>query len=177
VCEAIRTVARHGIGVLLVTHNIPQALAITERITVLRDGHRVLEESTTTLTALRLVTTMVTDPTGRQATSPARSPLSRPREVVLHGNPLPLARLTPTRAIRAGLCLVAGDRARHAAVLDASAADNITLGNLRRHVRRGLSSTEPRSSWPPPSRASPPATGSMPTRKVHKHPCDGIWAV
>jgi ribose transport system ATP-binding protein len=191
VCEAIRTVAHHGIGVLLVTHNIPQALAITEQITVLRDGHRVLEEPTTTLTAQRLVTTMVTDPAGPQAISRGQSPLRRPREVVLrvrdlrgeairgvsfdvrageivgvtglmgsglhhipsllfgatpaqagsvsvHGNPLPLARLTPTRAIRAGLCLVPGDRARQAAVLDASVADNITLGNLRRHVRRGL---------------------------------------
>ncbi|MGH3854226.1 MAG: ATP-binding cassette domain-containing protein [Pseudonocardiaceae bacterium] len=31
-----------------------------------------------------------------------------------------------------------GDRARQAAVLDAPAADNITLGNLRPHIRRGL---------------------------------------
>lgn len=189
VCEAIRTVARHGVGVLLVTHNIPQALAIAERITVLRDGHRVLEEPTTALTTQRLVAAMVTG-AARQQAATARSP-ARPREVVLrvrdlcgeairgvsfdvrageivgltglmgsgvhhipyllfgatparsgsasvHGNPLPLARLIPARAIRAGLCLVPGDRARQAAVLDASAADNITLGNLRRHVRRGL---------------------------------------
>ncbi len=202
VCAAIRTVAHHGVGVLLVTHNIPQALAITERITVLRDGHRVLEEPTSTLTTQRLVAAMVPDtarqrrPSRRQAlttASPGRahSPLSGPREVVLGvrdlcgeailgvsfnvrageivgltglmgsgfhhipyllfgatparsgsasvlGTPLPLARLTPARAIRAGLCLVPGDRARHAAVLDAPAADNITLGNLTRHVRRGL---------------------------------------
>jgi ribose transport system ATP-binding protein len=189
VCAAIRTVARHGVGVLLVTHNIPQALDITERITVLRDGHRVLEEPTTALTTQQLVTAMVTDPAGARACAP-RCP-TRPREVVLrvrdlggeairrvsfdvrageivgltglmgsgfqhipyllfgatparsgsasvHGNPLSLPRLTPARAIRAGLCLVPGDRARQAAVLDASAADNITLGNLRRHVRRGL---------------------------------------
>jgi ribose transport system ATP-binding protein len=58
--------------------------------------------------------------------------------VSVHGNPMPLAHLTPARAITVGLCLVPGDRARQAAVLDASAADNITLGNLRRHVRRGL---------------------------------------
>ncbi|MFZ0121093.1 MAG: sugar ABC transporter ATP-binding protein [Pseudonocardiaceae bacterium] len=188
VCEAIRTVACHGVGVLLVTHNIPQALTITEQITVLRDGHRVLEETTATLTTPRLVTAMVTD-TQQQAVT-ARRP-ERPREVVLtvrdlcgdgirgvsldvrageivgltglmgsgfdqflyllfgastarsgsgsvHGNPLPLGRLSPRRAIRAGLCLVPGDRARQAAVLDAPAADNITLGNLRRHVRRGL---------------------------------------
>ncbi|MBV8541656.1 MAG: sugar ABC transporter ATP-binding protein [Pseudonocardiales bacterium] len=189
VCAAIRTVAHHGVGVLLVTHNIPQALAITERITVLRDGHRVLEEPTTALTTQRLVTAMVTEPVGAQTTSRARRP--RSREVALavrdlggagtrgvsfdvrageivgltglmgsgfqrvpyllfgataarsgsacvHGDPLPLPRLTPARAIRAGLCLVPGDRARHAAVLDAPAADNITLGDLARHVRRGL---------------------------------------
>jgi ribose transport system ATP-binding protein len=63
---------------------------------------------------------------------------ARAGSVSVHGNPMPLAHLTPARAITAGLCLVPGDRARQAAVLDASAADNITLGNLRRHVRRGL---------------------------------------
>jgi ribose transport system ATP-binding protein len=189
VCDAIRAVADHGIGVLLVTHSIPQALAITEQITVLRDGYRVLEEPTTTLTARRLVTAMVTGTAGRRVSTICGP--ARPREVVLtvadlgddlirgvsfdvragqivgltglmgsgfdripallfgattarsgsvrvHGNQLPLARLTPAQAIRAGLCLVPGDRARQAAVLDAPAADNVTLGNLRRHVRRGL---------------------------------------
>jgi ribose transport system ATP-binding protein len=189
VCEAIRTVACHGVAVLLVTHNISQALAITEQITVLRDGHRVLVEPTSTLTTPQLVTAMVTDTAGPPV-SRARC-LARPSEVVLtvrdlygdlirgvsfdvragevvgltglmgsgfdqipyllfgatparsgsvsvHGDPLSLDRLTPRRAIRAGLCLVPGDRAGQAAVLDAPAADNITLGNLRRHIRRGL---------------------------------------
>jgi ribose transport system ATP-binding protein len=187
--EAIATVARHGVGVLLVTHNIPQALAITEQITVLRDGYRVLEEPTSTLTTRRLVTAMVTSTAAQQAVT-ARSS-ARPREVVLavrdlcgeairgvsfdvrageivgltgllgsgfdhipyllfgatpacsgsasvHGKALPLGCLTPRRAMRAGLCLVPGDRARQGAVLDAPAADNITLGNLQRHVRHGL---------------------------------------
>ena len=191
VCAAIRTVADHGVGVLLVTHNISQALAITERITVLRDGHRVLDEPTSTLTTQRLITAMVPDTAPQRSASRGRSPLSGPGEVVLgvrdlcgetinrvsfdvrageivgltgllgsgfhhipallfgaiparsgtasvRGAPLPLARLTPSRAMRAGLCLVPGDRARQAAVLDAPAADNITLGNLARHVRRGL---------------------------------------
>ncbi|MGH3670573.1 MAG: hypothetical protein ACRDSH_08040, partial [Pseudonocardiaceae bacterium] len=189
VCEAIATVARCGVGVLLVTHNIPQALTITQRITVLRDGHRVLEEPTTTLTTQQLVTAMVTSTAGQSASTPRnqaprREVLLRVRdlggqaicgvsfdvragEIVgltglmgsgfdhiphllfgatparagsasLHGKALPLARLTPARAIRAGLCLVPGDRAGQAAVLDAPAADNITLGNLSRHVRRGL---------------------------------------
>ncbi len=57
----------------------PPALDITERITALRDGHRVLEEPTTALTTQRLVTAMVTDP----AISRARRPRSRSREVAL----------------------------------------------------------------------------------------------
>lgn len=188
VFEAIRTVAQHGIGVLLVTHNIPQALTITEQITVLRDGYRVIDAPTSTITGHELVSAMVTD-TPRQQ-SAARGP-AYSREVVLdvrdlRGDPIrgvsfevrageivgltgllgsgfqhipyllfgaararagtvrvhrervPLARLSPARAMRAGLCLVPGDRARQAAVLDAPAADNVTLGNLARHVRHGL---------------------------------------
>jgi ribose transport system ATP-binding protein len=196
VWAAIRTVARHGVGVLLITHHIPQALAITERITVLRDGHRVLEEPTTTLTTERLLTVMTADtarpPAAARGRARVRSgSVSGSGEVVLRvrdlcgevirgvsfdvrageivgltgllgsgvhhipsllfgaiparagsvsvlGSPLPLARLIPARAIRAGVCLVPGDRARQAAVLDASAADNITLGNLTRHVRHGM---------------------------------------
>ncbi|MGH3781289.1 MAG: ATP-binding cassette domain-containing protein, partial [Pseudonocardiaceae bacterium] len=79
--EAIATVARCGVGVLLVTHNIAQALAITERITVLRDGQRVLQEPTTTLTAGQLVTAMVTGTAGQPASTP-RGQAPR-REVVL----------------------------------------------------------------------------------------------
>jgi ribose transport system ATP-binding protein len=57
--------------------------------------------------------------------------------VRLGGRTLALDRHSPSRAIRAGLALVPGDRARRAAVLDASAADNLTLGNLTRHSRHG----------------------------------------
>jgi ribose transport system ATP-binding protein len=187
VFEAIRTVADHGVGVLLVTHNVPQALAITDQITVLRDGYRVMDAPTSTLTSHKLVDAMVTDTARRQPA--ARVPVSR--EVVLtvrdlsgdlihgvsfqvrageivgftgllgsgfqhipyllfgaaparagavsvHGEQVPLEGLSPARAMRAELCLVPSDRARHAAVLDAPAADNITLGKLGRHVRHGL---------------------------------------
>jgi len=65
--------------------------------------------------------------------APARAGVIR-----LRGSEVELARLSPGRAIRAGLCLVPADRARRAAVLEAPTADNVTLGNLGRHVRTGL---------------------------------------
>jgi ribose transport system ATP-binding protein len=188
VFEAIRTVAHHGIGVLLITHNITHALTITEQITVLRDGQRVLDSPTSALSSQDLVNAMVTDtarthPAARRSAGPRRVALEvrdlsdqvihgvsfkvRAGEIVgltgvlgsgfqripyllfgatpaqagslsVDGHLMALAGLTPARAIDIGLCLVPGDRARQAAVLDAPAADNITLGNLRRHVRWGL---------------------------------------
>jgi len=188
VFEAIRTVADHGIGVLLITHNITHALGITEQITVLRDGQRVLDSPTSALTSRDLVNAMVTDTAGpfsavRRSAGLGRVALDvrglsdqmihgvsfevRAGEIVgltgvlgsgferipyllfgatpaqsgsvsVDGHAMAVAGLTPARAIEGGLCLVPGDRARQAAVLDAPAADNLTLGNLRRHVRRGL---------------------------------------
>jgi ribose transport system ATP-binding protein len=186
--DAIRTVARAGVGVLLVTHSIPEALSLTDRVTVLRDGLRVLQESTAALTAKRLVAAMVGEaPDHRMAASRPPSHRSeivlsvrdlcgkavrgvsfdvRAGEIVgltgllgggfeqipyllfgaapvrsgsatLRGDPLSLAGMNPAGAIRAGLCLVPGDRPRQGAVLNASAAENITVGDLRRHVRRG----------------------------------------
>jgi ribose transport system ATP-binding protein len=188
VFEAIRTVARHGIAVLLITHNITHALSITEQITVLRDGQRVLDSPTSTLTCQDLVNAMVTDMAGPHPAARRYARLGRvvlevrglsdhvirgasfevqageivgltgvmgsgfqripyllfgaipalAGSVSLDGQLMAVAGLTPARAMEGGLCLVPGDRARQAAVLDAPAADNITLGNLGRHVRRGL---------------------------------------
>jgi ribose transport system ATP-binding protein len=187
VFEAIRTVAGHGIGVLLITHNIIHALSITEQITVLRDGQRVLDSPTSALTSQALVNAMVTDaagphPAARRSARCGRVVLEvrglsdqvirgvsfevRAGEIVgltgvmgsgfqripyllfgatraqagsvrVDGRLMAVAGLTPARAIDGEVCLVPGDRARQAAVLDAPAADNITLGDLRRHVRRG----------------------------------------
>ena len=188
VFEAIRTVAGHGIGVLLITHNISHALSVTEQITVLRDGQQVLASPTSALTSQDLVNAMVTDtagphPSGRRSARPGKVVLkvrdlsdqlirgmsfevqageivgltgvmgsgfqripyllfgatpAQAGSVSVDGHRMAVAGLTPARAIDGGICLVPGDRARHAAVLDAPAADNITLGDLRRHVRRGL---------------------------------------
>lgn len=187
VFKAIRTVAGHGIGVLLITHNIAHALDITEQITVLRDGQRVLDSPTRALTSQDLVSAMVTDTAGPHPAARRSARLDRVvlegvglSDQVIHGvsfevrageivgltgvmdsgfqripyllfgatsaqagsvsvdgHLMAVADLTPARAMERGVCLVPGDRARQAAVLDAPAADNITLGNLGRHVRRG----------------------------------------
>lgn len=53
---------RRGVSVIFISHAIEEALAITDRITVLRDGKKVLTEKTSALTRDRIVLSMV----GRQ---------------------------------------------------------------------------------------------------------------
>jgi ribose transport system ATP-binding protein len=55
----------------------------------------------------------------------------------LPGRTFELTGLNPARAIGAGLALLPRDRAGQAAVLEASAAENITLGNLGQDLVRG----------------------------------------
>jgi ribose transport system ATP-binding protein len=52
---AVREVAARGIGVVFVTHSLEEVSAITDRVTVLRDGARVLTAPTSELTEDRLV--------------------------------------------------------------------------------------------------------------------------
>lgn len=53
-------------------------------------------------------------------------------------NGVPAARMTPARALATGLCLAPGDRLRQALIAEASATENLTVGALHRHRRRGL---------------------------------------
>jgi len=53
---------RRGVSVIFISHAIEEALAIADRITVLRDGKKVLTEKTSDLTRDRIVLSMV----GRQ---------------------------------------------------------------------------------------------------------------
>jgi simple sugar transport system ATP-binding protein len=58
----VRDLKRRGVSVIFISHAIEEALAISDRITVLRDGKRVLTEKTSDLTRERIVLSMV----GRQ---------------------------------------------------------------------------------------------------------------
>lgn len=54
----------------------------------------------------------------------------------LGGATLEVERLTPTRAVKAGIALVPADRARDGGIDELSAADNITVAALGRYARR-----------------------------------------
>ena len=74
----IRTLATSGIGVLLVTHKLNEALAVSDRVTVLRAGRIMLSESTTDDRSSlrdRLVTAMFGGE--GQGSSPSTTPASR----------------------------------------------------------------------------------------------------
>ena len=58
----VRDLKRRGVSVIFISHAIEEALAISDRITVLRDGKKVLTEKTSDLTRDRIVLSMV----GRQ---------------------------------------------------------------------------------------------------------------
>lgn len=52
---AVREVAARGIGVIFVTHRLEEVAAITDRVTVLRDGERVLTANTASMTEDHLI--------------------------------------------------------------------------------------------------------------------------
>jgi len=56
---AIREVASRGIGVLLVSHRLEEVRAIADRVTVLRDGERVLTAATDSVTDDQLIETIL----------------------------------------------------------------------------------------------------------------------
>src|SRR5207248_1902843 len=57
--ETIETLTKQGIGVIFVSHALEEALQISDRITVLRDGHHVITEEAKKLTRDDLVRHMV----------------------------------------------------------------------------------------------------------------------
>jgi simple sugar transport system ATP-binding protein len=59
VCELMRTVADRGLGVLVVSHDLPRILKAADTITVLWRGETVLEAPAEDLTVPDLVATMV----------------------------------------------------------------------------------------------------------------------
>jgi ribose transport system ATP-binding protein len=61
--EGVRRVASLGFGVLFVSHRLDEIRALTDRVTVLRDGECVLSTETATMTEDRLIETIL----GRRA--------------------------------------------------------------------------------------------------------------
>ena len=59
VCDLMRTVAARGLGVLVVSHDLPRILKAADTVTVLWRGETVLEEPAEQLTVPDLVATMV----------------------------------------------------------------------------------------------------------------------
>lgn len=59
VCGLMRTVAARGLGVLVVSHDLPRILDASDRVTVLWRGETVLDEPSSGLTVPGLVATMV----------------------------------------------------------------------------------------------------------------------
>jgi ABC-type sugar transport system ATPase subunit len=64
VCDLMRTVAGRGLGVLVVSHDLPRVLRVADRVTVLWRGGTALEAPAATLTVPDVVATMVGFRTG-----------------------------------------------------------------------------------------------------------------
>jgi simple sugar transport system ATP-binding protein len=59
VCQLMRTVAERGLGVLVVSHDLPRVLAVADRVTILWRGETALEAEASALTVPDVVATMV----------------------------------------------------------------------------------------------------------------------
>jgi simple sugar transport system ATP-binding protein len=59
VCDLMRTVAERGLGVLVVSHDLPRVLKIADRVTVLWRGITALDAPASELTIPEVVATMV----------------------------------------------------------------------------------------------------------------------
>jgi ABC-type sugar transport system ATPase subunit len=59
VCELMRTVAGRGLGVLVVSHDLPRVLKVADRVSVLWRGRTALDQPADALTVPDIVATMV----------------------------------------------------------------------------------------------------------------------
>ncbi len=59
VCDLMRTVAERGLGVLVVSHDLPRILRTADRVTILWRGTTAVEEAAENLTVPDVVATMV----------------------------------------------------------------------------------------------------------------------
>ncbi len=59
VCDLMRTVAERGLGVLVVSHDLPRVLKVADRVTILWRGVTALDAQASELTIPDVVATMV----------------------------------------------------------------------------------------------------------------------
>ncbi len=59
VCDLMRTVAASGLGVLVVSHDLPRVLKVADEVTILWRGKTALEARAADLTVPDVVATMV----------------------------------------------------------------------------------------------------------------------
>ena len=59
VCDLMRTVAQRGLGVLVISHDLPRILAVADRVVILWRGETALDEPAADLTVPEVVATMV----------------------------------------------------------------------------------------------------------------------
>jgi ABC-type sugar transport system ATPase subunit len=59
VCDLMRTVAERGLGVLVVSHDLPRVLRVADRVTILWRGTTAMEAAAADLTVPDVVATMV----------------------------------------------------------------------------------------------------------------------
>lgn len=69
----VRELADSGVGVIFVSHALEEALEIADRVTVLRDGRRILTEPAEDLTRADLIHAMVGETTQREAVPEVRT--------------------------------------------------------------------------------------------------------
>lgn len=82
--SVIRSLKERGIGIILITHFLDQVYEISDRITVLRNGHKIGEHNASELDQVQLITEML----GRELTGELRNgnktaPASDDREMFL----------------------------------------------------------------------------------------------
>ena len=184
--EAIRAVAAAGVGVLFVTHRLDEIQAITDRVSVLRDGALVGTLPTASVSHDQLVEHILGFSLDRLYPEPHESRGDRVMSVQgldgeivkdfsvglargeilgvtglvgmgheelpyllfgaeraragtleLNDEHHDLRRLTPRRAIAAGIALAPANRRRDGGVGDATVRENVTLPSLAAYFRRG----------------------------------------
>jgi ribose transport system ATP-binding protein len=184
--SAVRTVAGAGFGVLFVTHRLEEVRALTDRVTILRDGAHVGTADTASLGERDLIERILGRalgelyPTAHEMRgelalsardvggSVARSfsielhrgevvgltgllgmgqeqvprllfgsERARSGTVTLAGREHDLRRMTPRRAIDAGIALLPANRLREGAAQAATVVENVTLPTVGEYFSRG----------------------------------------